>query len=346
MPGALDARTGGTRYDMSLAEALRDAGADCVVKGLAGIWPGPDSTGMAALADALAHLPADGIAVVDGLCLAALADLEPVPRFVALMHHPADLETGLSRVEADRLRALEGRSLARAERIVATSGYTARLLADDYGVAPARVGVVVPGLGLHAAAMRRRQPRDGIVRILAVASVTPRKGYEVLADAAAQLLRKRPALPAFRIDCFGSTEREPELAGRLRVQIAAAGLEDIILLHGEADDATLVRAYGVADLFVHAAHFEGYGMAVADALAVGLPVVAAAGGAVAELVPHSAGLLVPPGDSGALAAALAGVIGDAARREALAAGAHAAGRDMPDWATAATRFIAECRKMA
>lgn len=342
VPGALTARTGGTRYDVRLADALTEAGIACGLRGLDGAWPGPDATGAAALAGALSQPGDGGLYVIDGLCLATLATLD-APPYVALMHHPADRETGLEPVHAKRLHALECRALARARWIVATSTHTARLLADAYGVAPARIGVVAPGISVTAGTAPRR--RDGApLRLLAVAGVTPRKGYDVLIDAAATLRRTRPDLPAFRIDCYGSTDRDPALVARLQGMIAANALETLIHFHGEADEPTLAEAYAAADLFVHAAHYEGYGMAVADALAAGLPVVAAAGGAVADLVPECAGLLVPPGDAAALADALASAIGDPARRTALAAGAYVTGTALPDWPAAARRFLAECRE--
>ena len=92
-------------------------------------------------------------------------------------------------------------------------------------------------------------------------------------------------------------------------------------LSGELDAARLHECYDRADVFVLASLQETYGMAVAEALAHGLPVVSTTTGAIPDLVGADAGLLVPPGNIEALAGALARVIGDARLRARLADGA-------------------------
>jgi glycosyltransferase involved in cell wall biosynthesis len=213
-------------------------------------------------------------------------------------------------------------------------------------VSRGRIGVVPPGVSVAVAPAMRSLRTATPLRLLVVASVTPRKGYAVLVEALARLRDRTEMVPAFQVDCYGSLDRDPACVGALRRSLAQCGLADIVCLHGEVDEATLTRAYGAADLFVHAALYEGYGMAVADALAAGLPVVAAAGGAVADLVPRSAGLLVPPDDPAALAAALARAAGDTVLRVALAEGARLAGARLPDWRTAADLFAGHCARMA
>jgi glycosyltransferase involved in cell wall biosynthesis len=91
---------------------------------------------------------------------------------------------------------------------------------------------------------------------------------------------------------------------------------------------------------------EGYGMVFAEAMAHGMPIVAARAGAVPDTVPDSAGLLVPPGDAAALAAALRRIIGDHGLRRRLAAGAREAGAALPDWPQSVAAWAAALDRLA
>jgi glycosyltransferase involved in cell wall biosynthesis len=108
----------------------------------------------------------------------------------------------------------------------------------------------------------------------------------------------------------------------------------------------LAALYAEADVFVLASHFEGYGMAYAEALAHGLPVIGTNGGAIPDTVPPEAGLLVAPGDISAFARALRRVIGDAELRRRLAGGARAAAPQLPTWRQSAEIFARALEALA
>jgi glycosyltransferase involved in cell wall biosynthesis len=94
-------------------------------------------------------------------------------------------------------------------------------------------------------------------------------------------------------------------------------------------------------VFVLASYHEGYGMALTEALARGLPVIATRAGAIPDTVPDDAGLLVGPGEPQALAAALRAVMTEPGLRARLMAGARAARRNLPGWHDAARAFAAQ-----
>lgn len=336
LPGDPATLSGGYEYDRRIAAGLRALGWRVEVHALDASFPAPTAAALAHARAALARIPDGALVLLDGLALGAMPQIAAAERdrlrLVALVHHPLAEETGLDAASAAALRASETRALAAVLGVIATSRATARALAA-YRVDPARIRVVEPGT--DPAPLARGSAGDGVA-LLCVAAVIPRKGHALLVEALAALAD----LP-WRLACVGSLERDAATAAGLRRQIDGCRLAARVTLAGEHARATLDGFYDRADAFVLATFHEGYGMAFAEALARGLPVVGTRAGAVPDTVPPDAGLLVPPGDVAALRKALARVIGDPATRARLAAGARRARADLPTWPqTAATLALA------
>jgi glycosyltransferase involved in cell wall biosynthesis len=337
LPGDPATRTGGYGYDRAIVAGLRAAGWAVDQPPLPDAFPWPDDAARAAAARQVEQLRDGALVVADGLAFGALPDLAQRHadrlRWVALVHHPLAQEAGLSPAQRQALFDSERRALACARAVIVTSAATARALAD-YGVPAARVRVVPPGTVPVSKAAPRR-PTEAPPMLLCVATLSPRKGHALLIEALAAL-RHRP----WTLHCVGSTSRDPATAAAVRQLIAARGLADRVTLHGELPDAQLDALYRRADAAVLATSFEGYGMALAEAMAHGLPVVSTTAGAIPDLVPPSAGLLVPPDDAAALRGALAALLDDAALRARLAAGARAAAPMLPTWPQSVAAFAA------
>lgn len=335
VPGPIDQRTGGYGYDRRIVAALQALGRTVRVIELDGQFPLSCDIARTSAAEALDCMPDGAVAVIDGLALPAFGPtLSRHARritVVALVHHPLALETGLSERARSSLRCIERDLFAQTDGIVTTSAATAGLLAD-FCVASETISVVLPGTD---PAPRASGSMGAAVQLLCVGTVIPRKGHALLVDALANC-----AALDWRLLCLGSLDRDAETVFAVQQRIAAHDLTDRITLAGEADAKTLAAAYAAADIFVLASAFEGYGMAFAEALARGLPVVGSGDGAVRDTVPETAGIIVPVGDRAALAAALTRVIEDPALRGRLAGGAHAAGQMLPDWVLAGHAFAA------
>jgi glycosyltransferase involved in cell wall biosynthesis len=271
---------------------------------------------------------------VDGLAYGALPEVaealcweHPV---IALVHHPLALETGLSADRASELQASERAALACAKQVVVTSATTGRLLVGSYGLASDTIAVVPPGSDVAAPA---QGSTDGLVRLLAVGAVVPRKGYDVLVAA----LTSVADLP-WRLTIAGDRTRDPACAARLQADIARYGLADRVAALGAVSDDRVAQLYQGADVFVLPSRFEGYGMAFAKALAHGLPVVGTTAGALPETVPEGAGILVPADNPQALASALRRLIENPAERQLMALRAGAASAEQMTWLSAAALF--------
>jgi len=335
IPGDLDTRTGGYLYDRRIMNGLAALEWRVEPHRLDATFPAPTPTALQHAAEILTGLPDRALAVIDGLALgampAAVAPHRDRLRLVGLVHHPLALETGLSGVRQAELYASERDALRAARAIIVTSPNTARALAG-YGIAAARCAVVVPGTDPAPLATGSR---TGEPALLCAASLTPRKGHAVLFRALARL-KQQP----WRLRCAGSPTLDPTTASQLTALLDDLALADRVELLGELDAGALARRYLEADLFVLPSFYEGYGMALAEALARGLPVVSTTAGAIPDTVPADAGLLVPPGDDAALAEALARVLTDAELCQQLAAGARAARQALPDWPSACAKFSA------
>ena len=336
VPGSIDARTGGYGYDREIVAGLERRGWTVHVHEIPGTFPFPSAASRAAAAATLAGLPSGSPVVVDGLALGALPDeaLREAARLrlIALVHHPLADETGLTAEARADLELSERRALRAVRHVVVTGVRTAETL-DRYDVARASITVIEPGT--DPAPQARGSASGGAggraVELLCVATLIPRKGHDVLVRALAAM-----ADAPWHLTCVGGLDRDEAWVATVRAQIAAAGLEDRIAFLGEMDRAPLDVHYDAADVFVMPTWYEGYGMAVAEALARGLPVVSTATGAIGDLVGPDAGLLVPPGDAAALTTALSAVVTDTALRARLAAGARLARARLRSWDDAAS----------
>lgn len=344
VPGDPNTPTGGYVYDRLILAGLAARGWRTAVHSLDDSFPRPTPAAARAARAAFAAIADGSIVVIDGLALAGLHRvLEAEARrlkLVALIHHPLALETGIDPVEAEFLEHAERTALALVRRVIVTSQWTARALAR-YDVPIEKLRVVEPGVDRRKpkpadeapAADPNRDPHT--LNLLCVATLTPRKGHALLFEALGELRDRR-----WHLVCAGSTTRDAETTAALERQLDRLALRNRVSIVGDLDHETLERYYERADLFVLPSYLEGFGMALAEAVARGVPVVSTTAGAIPETVPAAASVLVPPGDARALTKALARLFDEPGALATLAANAKAARASMPTWAGAADKFAA------
>jgi len=343
VPGALAQITGGYLYDRQVVEGLRRQGREVTLIELAGSHPDADLAARTAASEALAGLPAGSTVVIDGLALPAFAGSLKAHaerlRVIGFIHHPLSLETGLNPATAHHYAALEAELWPLLKGVICPSEHTARAILAS-GLPRNRIAVVAPGTQKQAhAAQVERCP--GPLQLLAVGTVTPRKGHLLLIEALANLRELD-----WRLTCIGSLERAPACTDALRTAVAAHHLEDRIELQGEQPAEHLAEAYRKADVFVLPSYHEGYGMVFSEALAHGLPIISTTAGAIPDAAPSVASLLVAPGDALALSAALRRVLSDDDLRARLAAGALEAAASLTDWNSALLNWMTALDELA
>ncbi|MGD9801855.1 MAG: glycosyltransferase family 4 protein [Hyphomicrobiaceae bacterium] len=325
IPGDLHLPTGGYAYDRRVLALFAAMGLDVEHVELPAAYPAPTVSDLSKTAQIVAGLPDDAALLIDGLAYGAMPEhlIRQFKRpIIALCHHPLALEAGLSPSRSAELKASETMALALARAVIVTSPATRDLLVADFGVGANRVAVAIPGTDPAPRSHGTGNP----LQLLAVGSVVPRKGYDVLMRALSRLKGLD-----WHLDIAGADDRAPQAATVLRDLISTTGLSGRVTLNGAVSDERLSQLYASADIFVMSSLFEGYGMVLAEAMARGLPIVCTTGGAAAETAPADAALKVPPGDDVALADALQTMMSNPDRRAKMAEASWRSGLALPRW---------------
>jgi glycosyltransferase involved in cell wall biosynthesis len=337
--------SGGNVYDRRVCDGLAAIGWSVHEHAVPGCRPRPDAASCAALDGVVQRIPDDAVVLLDGLIASAAPDaLVPQAgrlRLVVLVHMPLGHRPAAA--GAEEVRAREGAVLSAAAAVVTTSAWTRQRLLELYALPPDRVHIAEPAV--DAADLAPGTAAGG--ELLCVAAVTSDKGHDVLVDALATTMDL-----AWSCECVGSLERDPEFVDGLRRRSLDGGLGDRMRFAGPRTGGDLERSYAAADVLVLASRAETYGMVVTEALARGLPVVAADVGGLPEALGHGAdgtrpGLLVPPGDPAAFGAALRAWLGDAELRERLRRAARERRESLSGWSRTTSvlaRVLAEASR--
>jgi len=321
--------SGGNAYDRRICRGLSVAGWQVIEHTAPGSWPWPDPAAEDALAQLIAGIVDGAVVLIDGLIASTVPGIL-VPesdrlKLVVLVHMSLGERPPGHPVAHAQTR--EGAVLSAVQHAITTSSWSRERLLERYPLPPDKVHVAQPGV--DPAQLASGSDRGG--ELLCVAAVTPHKGHDLLLTA----LATTADLP-WRCVCVGTLHREPAFVECLRQRAEAAGIGDRVCFPGSLIGDDLAQAYAAADVLVLASLAESYGMVVTEALARGLPVIATAVGGVPEALGRTTdgcqpGLLVPPGDSGALAAALRDWLTDASLRQRLREAAHERRSTLSDW---------------
>jgi len=327
--------SGGNAYDRRVCDGLRSAGWRVREHLVGGAWPWAAHEHRAALRDAVARVPDGGVVVVDGL-LASTSPEVLVPearrvRLVVLLHML--VEDAPAPASSCDGRALERAVLTSASAVVTTSRATAERARRTHGLDESLVPVHVAVPGVAPADVAPGSTSG--TRLLTVGAVTPLKGHDLLID---------PLCLASRVEwtVVGSLETDPDFVASLRSRVDGRGLADRVRMLGPLVGVDLDRAYAEADLVVVPSRSEAYGMVVTEALARGIPVLAADVGGIREALGRTGsgrvpGLLVPPCDADALARALGRWLDDADLRDDLRDAALERRGELAPWSSTVAR---------
>ena len=338
--------TGGNIYDRHVCAGLAAAGWEVLVTTVAAAWPVPSTGARADLARIVSAIPAGETVLIDGLIASpAAAQLLPHTgriRMTVLLHMP--LATVLDTHRDASAQRSERLVLRAATGVVTTSEWTRQQVLARYAIPPRQLHVAQPGVDQVAAQAR---PVRG--HLICVGVLSRHKGQDLLVAALAEL-----GDLDWHCVLAGPLDRDPDFVEHLQACIARLRYDHRVRLTGVLTAAVLSHAYTTADLLVAPSRSETYGMTVTEALAHGLPVIAADVGGLPEALGSTAdgarpGQLVPPGDPDALAAALRDWLADEQHRHRLRYAARRRRSTLRGWdqttqqiASALTAHVGRC----
>jgi glycosyltransferase involved in cell wall biosynthesis len=244
---------------------------------------------------------------------------------VATLHHPITVDRDLDLAHARTLRrrlslrrwygflGMQMRVAAQVPRVITVSESSRRDIVSQMGVPASALHVVPVGVDhLHF------KPLPGIERVpgrimTTTSSDMPLKGLVPLLEAVAKLRTERTC----ELVVIGKPRTDSEIPG----VIDRLGINDCVQFVSGVSDQRIVELYAETEVAVVPSLYEGFSLPAVEAMACGVPLVATTGGALPEVVGthEDTGLLVPPGDPGALAAAIGRLFDDPALRTRLAA---------------------------
>lgn len=262
---------------------------------------------------------------------------------VATIHHPITVDRDMELAAAPnwfrRLKVKRWYSFLRMQirvsrqlsKIITVSECSKQDISREFAVSPKKFRVVPNGINTDYF-----YPLSGVERkphhlLVTNSADTPLKGLKYLLLAIDAIRKKRPV----HVTVIG----KPKQDGLIERQIGELGLQDNVHFTGRIADSAFAHYYAEATMAVIPSLYEGFGMPAGEAMACGVPVISTTGGALPEVV-GDAGILVPPGDSGALEASILSLLDHPERRAALGQAGLRRVSESLTWEHAAKKTVA------
>jgi len=336
--------SGGNHYDRRVIDELPGTGWDVREHLVPGSWPKPTLFDRIWFDRILAGLPDDAVVLIDGLIAAAapsVVDAARRLRIAVLLHMPF-AEAAAPEATAE-VASVEGAVLNACAAVVTTSDWTRDWVITHHGVPSDLVRTATPGVDPGPLASSGASPGG---ELLCVGPVVPAKGQDVLVTALGQLREL-----SWTCQFVGACDNDPGFVTSLFEAAQRMGIEDRLTFTGALSQRRLAMLRSESDLVISASRHEAYGMALAEALAVGIPVIATDAGGQSEAVGQASdgtrpGLLVPDGDVDAVADALRRWLTDPDLRQRWRESAALRRRDLAGWSETARAVAAALDSVA
>ncbi|MEP3631082.1 MAG: glycosyltransferase family 4 protein [Hyphomicrobiales bacterium] len=335
IPGDINTPSGGYRYDRTILEEWRELNVAFDLVSLSGSYPNPSDDDKALAFSIIDECDDADITIVDGLaggCFPELIEeLSKSAPCISLLHHPLSLENGISQEEAEFLEETERKGLNFTKAVITTSSATSKTVAELFAIDNAVIHTVEPGVTRATPIEFRTEPP---LSILSVGSITERKGHDVLIKALALIKEEQ-----WHLTIIGPQNFDRACFLELTALCQELGVSDRVTFLDSLSEDELSQQYAKADIFALASRYEGYGMAYAEAIVRGIPVIGTTAGAIPDTVPLEAGILTLADDVEAFSKALSSLLNDTPLRHKKHLGALAVEPDFPTWSGSAKKIL-------
>ena len=262
---------------------------------------------------------------------------------VATIHHPLPIDkmTDLPYIHSIKARLrrilfypflMQHMAASAMDRVITVSDDAAGEIHNSFKVPHKKMRVVYNGIDTEMF-----RPIEGIKKernnIIIVTNTSDRKKGVLYLLRAVRDLRKEMDVKLTIVDRgLPDNEYTPMLVDR-------CGLNDCVEFTGKVSTEELVKYFNRAEVAVIPSLYEGFGLPAAEAMSCGLPVISTTAGALSEVVTAECGILVPPGDHEAIAAALKRLLSDEGLRRDMGRAGRARVEKMFNWREAAQRTL-------
>ncbi len=266
---------------------------------------------------------------------------------VGTIHHPITMDRRISVDAAETISmrllvkrwysflGMQKKVARQLDPVIVVSESTRRDVAKDFGLDIAKTHLVYHGIDTDKFKPVKGAERKTNRLMVTASADVPLKGLIYLVAAYAELLKEFPGLELVVVGKLreGYTER----------MLTRLGIKDRVQFKSDLSDLDIIKMYATATIAVCPSVYEGFGFPAGEAMACGVPIVSTTGGSLPEVV-GDAGLLVPPKNPTALAGAIAELLRDPAKRDALGIKARRRILKTFQWDNAAQELVAVYRK--
>ena len=278
-------------YNKRVIEGLRKKKHHVEVHNLNDDFPFPSEGSLENCNLIIRSIPKHDSIIIDSQVLGTipsfLKEIHTTNPIIGLIHLPLSVDPNLTTYQRTMVTDHEKESFGYVKKFIASSEYTAEILLN-FGLDDQKIDTVIPGLDKFPL---KKEYSEKPFHLLSISNLCRNKDHSILLRALSALKDKD-----WILDCYGNLDMDREYLSDFQAMIRHNHLQHKILIHGTINGEALSEAYLKADLFVHPSDFEVYGMALTEALAHGIPVVASTGGGICRTVPARMGQFFKPGD--------------------------------------------------